>query len=47
MTLNEAKEEIDVALGTFVVNQIDAKIFFESGENHFFISQEFGRKLKI
>lgn len=47
MTLNEAKEEIDVASGTFLLNEIHAKILFDSGVYHSFISHEFGRRIKL
>lgn len=47
MTLNEAKEETGVALGTFLVNQIPTNILFDSWADHSFISQEFGRRLKL
>lgn len=47
MTLNEAREETDVASGTFLVNQITANILFDSRADYSFISHEIGRKLKL
>ena len=45
MTLEAAKDEADVASGTFLVNELPAQILFDSGANYSFISHEFGRKL--
>ena len=47
MTLEAAKEEVDVASGTFLVNELPAQILFDSGANYSFISHEFGRKLAL
>ncbi|XP_023754540.1 uncharacterized protein LOC111902976 [Lactuca sativa] len=47
MTLNEAKEETNIASGTFLFNQIPVKILFDSRADHSFISHEFGRKLRL
>lgn len=47
MTLEAAKDEADVALGTFLVNTLPAQILFDSGANYSFISHEFGRKLAL
>ncbi|KAL7599124.1 hypothetical protein Lser_V15G23434 [Lactuca serriola] len=47
MTLNEAKEESDIASHTFLVNQILVNILFDSRADHSFISHEFGRKLRL
>ena len=47
MTLEAAKEEDDVASGTFLVNEFPAQILFDSGANYSFISHEFGRKLAL
>ena len=47
MTLSEAQEETDVASGTFLVNQVLAKILFYYGAARSLISYEFGRKLRL
>ena len=47
MKLEEAKEEANVASGTFLVNNFSANILFDSGANFSFISHEFGRKLAL
>ena len=44
MTLEAAKDEADVASGTFLVNELPAQILFDFGANYSFISHEFGRK---
>ena len=45
MTLDDAKEEADVASGTFLVNNISANVLFDSGANFSFISHKFGRNI--
>lgn len=47
MTFNTAKEETDVALGTFIVYQITTKTLLDLGADDSFISLEFGRKLSL
>lgn len=47
MNLNEAKDEPDVALGTFLANQLPTRILFDLVADHSFISHEFVRKLSL
>lgn len=44
INLNEAKDETDVALGTFLVNKISVRILFDFEADYSFISHELGRK---
>ena len=40
----EAQEDPDVVLGTFLVNSAPATILFDSGATHSFVTQEFALK---
>jgi hypothetical protein len=43
----EAEEAPDVILGTFLVNSIRAKVLFDSGASHSFITKHFVKKGKL
>jgi hypothetical protein len=47
VTAEEAAEAPDVVLGTFLVNSIPARVLFDSGASHSFITEHFVRKEKL
>ena len=47
MRLEAARDEPDVALGTFLVNGLPTNILFDFGENYSFISHKFGERLTL
>jgi hypothetical protein len=43
----EAEETPDVMLGTFLVNSIPARVMFDSGASHSFVTEHFVKKGKL
>jgi hypothetical protein len=43
----KAEEAPDVVLGMFLVNSMPAKILFDSGESHSFITENFADKGRL
>jgi hypothetical protein len=44
VTIEQAQEAPEVALGTFVVNSESASILFDSGASHSFVTNQFVEK---
>ena len=44
VTAEEAQEDPDVVLGTFLVSSAPATVLFDSGATHSFVTQEFALK---
>jgi hypothetical protein len=47
VTAEEAAEAPDVVLGTFLVNSIPARVLFDSGASHSFVTEHFVKKGKL
>jgi hypothetical protein len=47
VTAEEAIEALDVVLGMFLVNSIPARVLFDSGASHSFITEHFVKKGKL
>jgi hypothetical protein len=41
VTAEEAAEAPDVVLGTFLINSVPAKVLFDSGASHLFVTEKF------
>ena len=47
MTVDEAKDNTDVVAGTFIVENLPAKVLFDSGANYSFIAKRFAKNVSI
>jgi hypothetical protein len=47
VSTEEAEEAPDVVLGTFLINSIPAKVLFDSGASHSFVTEQFVEKGKL
>ena len=47
MNAEEAQEAPDVVLGMFSVNSVPARVLFDSGASHSFVTKDFACKSKI
>lgn len=47
MTIEEAKDKLDVVLGTFTLNSLHVYVVFDSGATFSFVSSQFSEKIKI
>jgi hypothetical protein len=44
MTVDEAKEDVDLGMGAFPVNSVPATVLFDFGASHSFVTKQFARK---
>jgi hypothetical protein len=47
MNTDEAQEALDVVLGMFSVNSVPARVLFDSGASHSFVTEDFACTSKI
>jgi hypothetical protein len=47
VSAEEAEEAPDVVLGTFLINSVPAKVLFDSGASHSFVTEQFVEKGKL